>query len=166
MWRVLQKWSRRLQLRRDLRRIQRVLSRIGRGEARRDGLRLDNVRHRLAIQWRARDIHQWDRSLSPERRSLAFVDQALADTEAVIVGLFEALPQVDAVDLTVLSPESDYTMMAGTVSRSAVNDGRRLVSVKMRLSELGVQFHLSGSRFQALDPTQIDTQWSGLRTSE
>ena len=151
MWQVLQASLRRLQGRQDLRRIENVLRRIGRGEVRRDGLQLDKVSHRLEIQWRARDIHAWDRDLPFERRALIFVEQTLADTEAVINGLFESLPQVDVIDLAVLEPESDHTMMAGTVSRSVATDHRRLLSIKMRLSELGVQYRLAGSRFEALD---------------
>jgi hypothetical protein len=79
------------------------------------------------------------------------VEQTLADTEAVINGLFESLPQVDVIDLAVLEVESDHTMMAGTVSRSVATDHRQLLSIKMRLSELGVQYRLAGSRFEALD---------------
>jgi hypothetical protein len=151
MWRVLQASLRRLQGRQDLRRIQKVLSRIGGGEVRRDGLRLDRVCHRVEIQWRARDVHEWDRDLPFERRAMTFVEQTMADTEAVVTGLFEALPQVDVIDLAVLEPTSDRTMMAGTVSRSVVTGHRSLLSIKMRLSELGVQYRLAGSHFEALD---------------
>jgi hypothetical protein len=152
MWRVLQAILWRLQGRQERRRIEHILRRIGRGQARRDGLRLDKVSHRLEIQWRARDIHAWDRDLPFERRASTFVEQTLADTEAVIAGLFESLPQVDVIDLAVLEPESDRTMMAGTVCRSSATNHRRLLSIKMRLSELGVQYRLVGSRFEALDP--------------
>jgi hypothetical protein len=151
MWRVLQASLRRLQGRRDLRRIESVLKRIGRGEVRQDGLRLDKVCNRLEIQWRARDVHSWDRDLPFERRGLTFVEQTLADTEAVITGLFEALPQVDVIDLAVMEPTSGGTMMAGTVSRYVPTGNRRLLSIKMRLSELGVQYRLAGSHFEALD---------------
>ena len=142
---------RRLRGRRDLRRIESVLQRIGRGEVRREGLRLDKVCSRLTIQWRARTVHPWDRNLPVERSAVAFVDQTLADTEAVILGLFDAMPQVDVIDIIVLEPRSDRTMMAGTVSRSVVARPRGLLSVKMRLYELGVQYRLAGSHFEALD---------------
>ena len=154
MWRVLQASLRRLQGRRDLRRVRSVLEQVGRGEARRDGLRLNKICNRLEIQWRARNLHAWDGDLPLERRAPLFVEQTLADTEAVIMRLFEALPQVDAIDLTVLEPESDHTMLVGTVSRSVVTGHRRPLSVKMRLSELGVQFRLAGSHFEALDTGQ------------
>jgi hypothetical protein len=151
MWRVLKAVLRRLHGRRDLRRIESVLNRIGRGQVRRDGLRLYQVRSRLAIQWRARAVHPWDRNLPLERSALAFVEQTLADTEAVILGLFDKLPQVDVIDLAVLEPESDRTMMSGTVSRSVLARPTGLLSVKMRLYELGVQYRLAGSHFETLD---------------
>jgi hypothetical protein len=151
MWRVLRAILWRLQVHEERRRIGRVLECIGRGEVRSDVLRLDKVCHRLEIRWRARDIHEWDRDLPFERRASAFVEQTLADTEAVIAGLFESLPQVDVIELAVLEPESDRTMLAGTVGRSAAKHRGRLLSIKMRLSELGVQYRLADSHFEALD---------------
>jgi hypothetical protein len=146
MWRALQTALHRLQARWDRRPIERALRLIGRGDVRSGGLRLDRACHRLEIRWRAREIHPWDRDLPRERQAAVFAELALADTEAAIMELFEALPHVDVIDLTVLEPESDRTMLAGTVSRPAANragegavGSRRLLSVKMRLSELGVQ---------------------------
>jgi hypothetical protein len=59
------------------------------GEARRDGLTPISVATHLEIEWRARDIHAWDRDLlSASERTAAFVDQALRDTGAAICRLF------------------------------------------------------------------------------
>jgi hypothetical protein len=157
MWRAIQIALRRLQAGWDRRPIERALKLIGQGDVRSDGLRLDRACHRLEIRWRARDIHPWDRDLPRERQAAVLAELALADTEAAIMQLFEALPQVDVIDLAVLEPQSDRTMMAGTVSRPAairVDEGaigsRRLLSVKMRLSELGVQFRMD-AHFETLD---------------
>jgi hypothetical protein len=132
-------------------RIERVLARIGRGDVRGDGLRLNKVCNRMVIQWRARNIHPWDRSLPIEGRAAALAEQTLADTETAISKLFEALPQVDVIDLTVLGPESETTMMAGTVHRSVLTGSRRLLSVRMRLRELGVDYRLASSRFSEVE---------------
>jgi hypothetical protein len=132
-------------------RIERVLARIGRGEVRSDGLRLNKVCSRLVIQWRARDIHPWDHSFPLERRASALVEQTLADTEAAISELFEALPQVDVIDLTVLGPASETTMMAGTVHRSVLTGSQRFLSVRMRLRELGVDYRLASSRLSEVE---------------
>jgi hypothetical protein len=142
MWRALQTVLRRWHVRWDRRPIERALRLIGRGDVRSDGLRLDSACHRLEICWRAREIHPWDRHLPRERQAAVFAELALADTEAAIMELFEALPNVDVIDLTVLEPASDRTIMAGTVSRPVANDHRHLPSVKLRLNELGVQLRL------------------------
>jgi hypothetical protein len=151
MWQILKNCLHGLKLRMYRGRIGRVLARIGRGDVRRDGLRLNRICNRLEIQWRARDIHPWDRSLPLESSAAALVEQTLADTEAAIARLFEALPQVDVIDLTVLGPASETTVLAGTVHRSVLTDSRRLLSVRMRLRELGVDYRLSGSRFSGVE---------------
>jgi hypothetical protein len=132
------------------RRIERILGLVGRGEVRCDGLQLNKVCNRVEIHWRARDIHPWDRNLPAERNAAALVAQTLADTEAVIGGLFETMPQVDVMDFAVMEAASDTTIIAGTVSRSDVARNRHLLSVGMRLMELGVKFRLEDSQFEAL----------------
>ncbi len=77
--------------------------------------------------------------------------QTLADTEAVIAGLFETMPQVDVMDLAVMEPASGTTIIAGTVNRSDVARNQHLLSVGMRLRELGVKFRLADSQFEALN---------------
>jgi hypothetical protein len=151
MWQVLRGCLHRLKLLTYRGRIERVLARVGGGGVRSDGLLLNRVYNRLEIQWRARDIHPWDRSLPLEERRATFVEQTLADTEAAISELFESFPQVDVIDLVVLGPASQSPIMAGTVHRSVLSGARRFSSVRMRLSELGVDYRLTGSSFSEIE---------------
>jgi hypothetical protein len=116
-----------------------------RGEVRSDGLKLDGMCSHLEIRWHARDIHPWDRELlRGGRKQAAFAEQALADTEAAILRLFERLPHVDVIELTVLEPTSEILIAAGAVHRSDLSARRaHLRSVKMRLRDIGVQYSLA-----------------------
>lgn len=143
MWQFLRKHLNWFTQYRYRRRVQHVLEQTGRGEVRCDGLRLHKVCGRLEIQWQARDVHPWDRNDPPEKRACAFVQQALADTEAVVSNLFETLPEVDAIDLTVIDPGSEDAIIEGTVERSAWSEARPLRSVKMRLNGLGLRYRFS-----------------------
>jgi hypothetical protein len=143
MWQLLERCLRKLDGWRHQRSVKDALALHRRGEGRNDGLALDNLRHHLEIRWRARDIHPWDRvrNLPGNERHAAFVDQALADTEAAIVRLFERLPYVDALELSVLEPLSEEVIAAGTVRRSDMRARRPyLRSVGMRLGEIGVRY--------------------------
>lgn len=132
--------------------LERALALHLRGEARNDGLEAASIATRLDVQWRARDIHPWDRKLlSPARRETAFVEQALADTEAAIYRLFDALPQVDTIALRVFDRESEHVILAGTVARPSAADRDRNLSIGMRLRYLGVTYDSAGARFEALE---------------
>jgi hypothetical protein len=114
--------------------IKRALALHLRGEVRRDGLYAARVTTHLDIEWRARDIHPWDRSLlAPPQKAAAFVEQSLADTEAAIHGLFAALPQVDVVTLRVLDRASEHAIISGTVTRPVTSILDERLSVGMRL---------------------------------
>ncbi len=152
MWRILEDKLRDWKIDRCRRRVERALGLNLRGEVRRDGLKLTHFQNRLEIEWRARDVHPWDRDLPPERRMPLFVEQVLADTEAAVSRLFEKLPVVDVIDLRVLHPDSGTVIIEGTVFRSTLNRNRHLLSVKMRLLELGISYRLVGSRFQSPAP--------------
>src|SRR5580658_11318781 len=97
----------RLDLWRYHRRIKRALALHLRGEARSDGLIVDNVSSHLEIRWRARNVHPWDRDLARYEREVMFAEQALADTEAAVLRLFDQLPEVDVIELSVLEPTSE-----------------------------------------------------------
>jgi len=112
-----------------------------RGEARNDGLVLDSVSSRLAISWRARDIHPWDRGLPSYEREIMFAHQTLADTEAAIRRLFERLPHIDVMDVRVLETTSETMIAEGTIHRSDLKAARpALLSVGMRLREMGMRY--------------------------
>jgi hypothetical protein len=140
-----------LKARRYRNKIRKALALNLRGEMRNDGLKLEKVTHRLEIEWCAREIHPWDRvrNLSADENERLFMEQSLADTEAAIHRLFEMLPHVDLIALRVSEPGSKRMLLAGTVSRTGVEESGRL-SVGMRLRLSGVTFRLSGFGFEAL----------------
>jgi hypothetical protein len=144
MWQPLKRYLRKAELLLYRRKVKDALALNRRGEVRSDGLMLENVHHRLEIRWRARDIHPWDRDLPIYEQQTLFADQALADTEAAIVRLFDRLPQIDVIEIGVLEPTSETVIAEGTVHRSDLIAARpRLLSVGMRLRELGMQYHIS-----------------------
>ncbi|MGP8246065.1 MAG: hypothetical protein ACLQVN_16290 [Bryobacteraceae bacterium] len=149
MWRPLADLIRRIDAARYRRAIERALALHLRGEVRNDGLKLKNVTTRLEIEWWARDIHPWDRDDPPQQRGSLFVRQSLADTEAAIARLFQALPQVDIIALTVLEPHSESVIMAGIAERSVVESDAEL-SVGMRLWQRGIAYHSDGFQFEPL----------------
>ena len=118
MRRILARYLQKLKIWNHRRSIHRALALHLRGEVRSDGLALIKAHNRLEIQWRARDIHPWDRDLSTGRDPLMFFEQSLADTEAAVSRLFEALPETDVIDLAVMAPASETVIIAGTVHRS------------------------------------------------
>jgi hypothetical protein len=141
MWWPLRRIFHKLNLRLYRRRIYRALALNLRGEARKDGLTVDNVSSRLEIRWRARDIHPWDRHRARDEREVMFAEQALTDTEAAVDRLFERLPEIDVIELSVLEPTSEVLIATGTVHRSDLNAVRpHLLSVGMRLREVGIKY--------------------------
>jgi hypothetical protein len=91
--------------------------------------KLDGVRSHLEIRWHAREIHPWDRDLlRGSRKQAAFSEQALVDTEAAISRLFERLPQVGIIELSVLEPYSETLIAAGTVHRTDLSARRAHLS--------------------------------------
>jgi hypothetical protein len=110
-----------------------------RGEVRQDGLALVTTSHRLEIEWRAREIHPWDRGCSSEDQQRLFADQCFLDTEAAISRLFAALPMVDVVQFRVLRPDSDDQLLGGTITRPALRKAKPTCSTRSRLWQMGVQ---------------------------
>ena len=139
MWRLLANLIRRLDIVRYRRAIERALALHLRGEVRSDGLKLKHFTTRLEIEWRARDIHPWDRELVSDRESRVLIlEQSLTDTEAAIFRIFAALPVIDVLDIAVLDHTSDSVIIAGHVDRSMLGKGRNVLSILMHLRELGV----------------------------
>jgi hypothetical protein len=138
------------------RHIERTLALHLRGEVRNDGLDPINLTTQLQIEWRARDVHPWDRGrLSPAQRAAAFVEQSLADTEAAIYRLFEALPHVDVIALRVLDQTSESVIISGTVSRLAASARDQSLSIGMRLLYLGLTYHSTGCQFEPLEDDRV-----------
>ena len=121
-----------------------------RGEARKDGLLLVDVRQKLEISWRARSTHPWDCNLPDTRKEAAFVEQSLADTEAAIQRLFRTFPGADVLDFKVFDVESDRVLIEGIVSRLDLAEMEALAhtSIRMRLRQLGIKEYLSASDTQ------------------
>ncbi|HUK37265.1 MAG TPA: hypothetical protein VLV86_25290 [Vicinamibacterales bacterium] len=124
--------------------VRRALELHRRGEVRPDGLEASKMCTRLDIQWRARDVHPWDRDLSQARRARLFLDQSVADTEAAVRRLFAGLPHVDRIDVSVLGP-GDAVLITGTVQRSSLAESEGFISPRMRLQELGLTCHIFDS---------------------
>ena len=120
-----------------------------RGEVRSDGLQLTRMQSRMEVEWRARDIHPWDRELPAERQRDLFVRQVLSDIDAALGRLFSALPEVEALDVRVLDPHSAEMIVSGLVFRSSLSACRPR-SNRMWLSQLGLEFRLRDNHFETL----------------
>ena len=156
MWQTLGILFRKFERWRHRYSIDRSLALHLRGEGRPDGLSLIRVRNRLEVRWRARDIHPWDAQAS--NRAQLFGEQLLSDTEAVILRLFNSLPQVDVIDLKVFVPTSDTLIMAGVVHRSDLETARDLMSVRMRLQQMGVSARPPGTDLTFVPAEESDEQ--------
>src|SRR5271170_404374 len=64
----------------------------------RDGLPLSQFHNRLRTEWRARNVHPWDRGLPRSEVTKLFAKQCLDDTSAVIESLLRELPEAALVD--------------------------------------------------------------------
>jgi hypothetical protein len=149
---VLRPLFRKLDAFRYQRNIEGALALHRRGEVRKDGLTAVSVATHLEIEWRARDLHPWDRPLlSRGEMAAAFVRQSLADTEAAVQRLFEALPQVDVLTLRVLDHASETVIISGSVARADVSNRDERLSIGMRLRYLGLTYHSAGSFFEPLE---------------
>lgn len=117
-----------------------------RNEVRRDGLTLIKTSNQLAIEWRARDIHPWDRDrgCSPEQNEQLFSEQCFSDTEAAIRRLFSELPTIDEIHFRVISPDSDAELLAGRVDRPALNHVTAGASARGRLRQMGINVCVIG----------------------
>jgi hypothetical protein len=120
-----------------------------RGEARPDGIFSFSFAVKLAVNWRARDLHPWDFDMPEERKAPRLVDQTLHDTEAAIARIFAAFPEVDTLELNVFekAPDSNRMIIAGVVIRSDL--GRcASTSIRMRLRMLGLNYRLKNQHFE------------------
>jgi hypothetical protein len=162
MRRIIQRLFAKLDSYRYNRKVRRALDLYLRGEVRRDGLQLTSMCSSLEIEWRARDVHPWDRDSRRDERRAMLVSQTLTDTEAAISRLFDSLPYVDVLQVRVLGVGSDTPILGGTVTRSSLEEVRDGLSIGMKLRELGITYHSEGLQFEPL-PTNghvYDRQWA------
>lgn len=128
--------------------IEYALSLSWKNEVRADGAVLVSVSalqevqetHTLAIKWKARYIHPWDRmrNCSDEEQFELFHMQCFSDTEAILFKLFESLPGIEAIRFSVIRPDHGEQLLSGTVERSAlkrVGDGASTIG---RLRQMGI----------------------------
>ncbi len=136
---------------------------LSRYDVRRDRLSLTGKSLRLAIAWRARHVHPWDRDLKEDKRAIRWVDQTFADTVAALEELFITLPEVDVIDLKVLEADekSDGILMMGSVSRSEFETWHPS-SIPMRLRLLGVSYNLVDKHFEPLVPVHTEHEIPGF----
>jgi hypothetical protein len=120
--------------------VERALALTPRGFVPHDILRLRRLSAQLKIEWRARDLHPWDRELSADRQAALFREQALVDTDAAIARSFNLLPEVTAIEVRVLEPYApERVILTGTVGRHDAQASRSLSSPRMRLTMMGVR---------------------------
>jgi len=132
--------------------VTKALALAPRGFVWRDVLHLSGLSARLQVEWRTRDIHPWDRDMPPGRRGELFRDQAVRDTEAAILRLFDLLPDIDAIDVRVLEPHApNRLILAGTVVRADALAAQALSSPAMRLAMMGVRCRTTDGRLEPLD---------------
>lgn len=149
-------WALRVLLSRFAARVQgrsllHALALPARGGVPNDGLTLKRVRSRMEIEWKARDIHPWDRDAPREAQAQNFLDQFLTDTEAEVDRMFEALPQIDTFDIIVRDPVSDRVIASGTLDRISSELGA-FASARMRLMARGFKLYLNEAYFERLQP--------------
>jgi hypothetical protein len=135
--------------RRLRRRVSKALALNNRGEARSDGLSLTHFQNRLEIEWRARQVHPWNRDLPPAVVAQLFAEQCFKDADAALIRLLAKLPQIDVIQFRMLDPSSDAPIIAGTVTRNE-SMKVRASSSGMRLKHLGVTYRLQNWRFEPL----------------
>jgi hypothetical protein len=132
-------WRRKRAQQQLQKRLMRALKLVPRGGGANDGLLLKNVVASLAIEWHARDVHPWDRDLSPERQSEQSNEILLNDTLAAIHHIFAYCPETDSLDVRVLTPRAPYdVLLTGNVLRTDLNNVLPYASLVMRLRMLGI----------------------------
>jgi hypothetical protein len=130
--------------------VRRALSLRPRGAVPNDVLVLDNLilsARCLKLEWRARDVHPWDRELPLTEQAELFSEQALQDTDAALIRLFQGLPEIEQIDFQVLKPDGlGDVILAGVVDRESVLAPELQLSLRMRLLNLGVTYQMVDTR--------------------
>jgi hypothetical protein len=126
--------------------VKRALALKPRGAVPHDVLILNSMNvsgHSLQVEWRARDVHPWDRHLPLSEQADLFSALALEDTNEAIVRLFKRLPDIERIQLQVLNPmASGGVILSGVVDRETALDSEPPPSLRWRLIMLGVSFRM------------------------
>jgi hypothetical protein len=134
--------------------VRRALSLRPRGAIPNDVLVLDNLilsAHWLKLEWRARDVHPWDRDLPLAEQAELFSRQALQDTDAALIRLFQGLPEIEEIEFQVLKPDGfGDVILTGAVDREKVLASERPLSLRMRLLNLGVTYQMADNHLVLL----------------
>jgi hypothetical protein len=122
-----------------------------------DTLRLNRLTGRLQLEWRARDVHPWDRDSGPQRQAELFCEQTISDTDVAIVRLFEMLPEIEAIAVRVVEPQAaKRVILSGTVARADIFGSQLPSSARMRLKMLGIRYHIVDRHLEPLDDAPSD----------
>jgi len=136
--------------------VRRALALRPRGAIANDVLILNNLilsGRYLKLEWRARDIHPWDRDLPLTEQAELFSEQALQDTDAALIRLFQGLAEIEQIEFQVLKPDGfGDVILAGVVDRERVLAPEVELSLRMRLLNLGVTYQMVDNRLM-LPPT-------------
>jgi hypothetical protein len=127
--------------------VRRALALRPRGAIPNDVLILNSLilsSHCLKLEWRARDIHPWDRDLPPAQQAELFSKQALQDTDEALIRLFQGLCEIEQIEFQVVKPNGfGDVILAGLVDRERALDPEQPLSLRMRLSLLGVSYQMA-----------------------
>jgi hypothetical protein len=110
--------------------------------------------HCLKLEWRARDIHPWDRDLPPAQQAELSSEQALQDTDVALIRLFQGLSEIEQIEFQVLKPDGfGEVILAGVVDRERAFDPEQPLSLRMRLRMLGVNYQMADDHLVLLPAT-------------
>jgi len=132
------------------RQVARALRLRSRGGVHKDtALRIQTLSARLQIVCCARKLHPWDEDLPEEKRNELFAQQCLEDVDQGVTRLFQQLPAVDEVDLTVVTPDGTAKIITGVVHREDFLHANQS-SAGMRLMSKGLRYRFRGYRLEPL----------------
>jgi hypothetical protein len=130
--------------------VRRALALRPRGAIPNDVLILNNLilsGRCLKLEWLARDIHPWNRDLPLIEQAELFSEQALQDTDVALIRLFQGLAEIEQIEFQVLKPDGfGDIILAGVVDRERVLAPELLLSLRMRLLNLGVTYQMVDNR--------------------
>jgi hypothetical protein len=131
------------------REVTRSLRLSPRGAVAHDVLDMTALSLLLRVEWRARDVHPWDRDLSERQQAQLFAQQCLEDVEAAMTRLFERVPEMHALELVVRDPRSNAVIMSGVVHRDDLLGASHL-ALEMKLRTVGMKYQLFDRRFESV----------------